>query len=97
MMRAVHDHGAAPSTQAPSARRHIGIVVLSLVVAIAGMGVKFLAYEWTSSQAIFSDALESIVNVVAAAFDAEVKLVFGADWKSVTLHQGPGVFAGTRK
>lgn len=32
-----------------------------------------------------------------AAFDAEVKLVFGSDWKSVTLHQGPGVFAGTRK
>lgn len=32
-----------------------------------------------------------------AAFDADVKLVFGADWKTVTLHQGPGVFAGTRK
>lgn len=32
-----------------------------------------------------------------AAFDPDVKLVFGADWKSLTLHQGPGVFAGARK
>jgi hypothetical protein len=32
-----------------------------------------------------------------AVFDADVKLVFGADWKSLTLHQGPGVFTGARK
>jgi len=32
-----------------------------------------------------------------AAFDPDVELVFGADWKTVTLHQGPGVFAGTRQ
>ncbi|MCU0864007.1 MAG: beta-lactamase family protein [Planctomycetes bacterium] len=32
-----------------------------------------------------------------AAFDAEVKLVFSADWKQLTLHQGGGVFAGTRQ
>ena len=75
MMRSVHDPGndphaihAAGRTPTADRRRHTGIVVLSLVVAIVLMGVKFLAYEWTSSQAIFSDALESIVNVVAAAF-----------------------------
>ena len=32
------------------------------------MGVKFLAYSITSSSAILSDALESIINVVAGAF-----------------------------
>jgi hypothetical protein len=32
-----------------------------------------------------------------AAFDADVKLVFAADWKQLTLHQGGGVFAGTRQ
>lgn len=32
------------------------------------MIVKFIAYEWTGSHAILSDALESIVNVVAGSF-----------------------------
>ncbi len=41
---------------------------MSLVVAVLLLGVKFWAYAETGSQAIFSDALESIVNVVAAAF-----------------------------
>lgn len=42
--------------------------MVSLVVAVLLLGVKFFAYHQTGSQAIFSDALESIVNVVAAAF-----------------------------
>lgn len=41
---------------------------LSLAVGVALLGLKFLAYFLTGSSAIFSDALESIVNVVAASF-----------------------------
>jgi len=40
--------------------------VLSLSVGIVLLGAKFLAYILTGSAAIFSDAMESIVNVVAS-------------------------------
>ena len=40
--------------------------VLSFVVGIFLLGFKFYAYHITNSQSIFSDALESIVNVSAA-------------------------------
>ena len=43
-------------------------VALSLGVGVALTGVKFLAYFLTGSSAVFSDALESIVNIAAAAF-----------------------------
>jgi divalent metal cation (Fe/Co/Zn/Cd) transporter len=39
-----------------------------LVASFAIMAVKFLAYGMTDSHAILSDALESIVNVVAGSF-----------------------------
>ncbi len=39
---------------------------LSLCVSIALFGCKFWAYRVTGSQAVFSDAMETIVNVVAA-------------------------------
>src|SRR5262245_33582642 len=42
--------------------------LISLTVGIALLGVKFLAYHLTGSTAVLSDALESIVNVVAALF-----------------------------
>lgn len=42
--------------------------MLSLIVALLLLGIKFSAYFMTRSAAIFSDALESIVNVFAAAF-----------------------------
>ena len=42
--------------------------ILSLGVSAALMAVKFVAYFVTGSSAIFSDAMESIVNVVAAIF-----------------------------
>jgi cation diffusion facilitator family transporter len=55
------------STNVPdSIRLRAGLI--SLVVAIALLGVKFLAWRLTGSAAVLSDALESIVNVVAAAF-----------------------------
>ena len=68
----MHHHGQSEAGKAPlGARRgptHTGIVVVSFVVAVLLLGVKFWAYALTDSQAIFSDALESIVNVAAAAF-----------------------------
>ena len=42
--------------------------VLSLVVSVVLLGAKYQAYLLTESTAILSDALESIVNVVAAVF-----------------------------
>lgn len=42
--------------------------LLSLAVGILLLGVKYLAYRATGSSAILSDALETIVNVVAALF-----------------------------
>lgn len=42
--------------------------ILALVVSIALLGLKYLAYALTGSTAILSDALESIVNVIAAGF-----------------------------
>ncbi|MBL8584418.1 MAG: cation transporter [Rhizobiaceae bacterium] len=39
----------------------------SIIIAFAVMGLKFLAWRMTGSVALFSDALESIVNVIAAS------------------------------
>ena len=38
----------------------------SIVVAFAVLGLKFAAWRITGSVALYSDALESIVNVIAA-------------------------------
>ena len=42
--------------------------IIALVIGISLLFVKFAAYYKTGSAAIFSDALESIVNVLAGAF-----------------------------
>lgn len=42
--------------------------ILSLTVGTILLGLKYLAYEITGSTAVLSDALESIVNVIAALF-----------------------------
>jgi cation diffusion facilitator family transporter len=42
--------------------------LISLGVSVALLGAKYVAYQLTGSTAILSDALESIVNVVAAVF-----------------------------
>ncbi len=44
----------------------IQALILSLVVAGVVFGLKWLAYALTGSVALYSDALESIVNIVAA-------------------------------
>lgn len=54
-----HHHGG-------DRRAPIAVALLSFFVAIGLLAVKFWLYGKTESQAIFSDALESIVNVVAA-------------------------------
>ena len=47
---------------------HKKLIALSLVTSIVLMLVKFLAYFITSSNAILTDAAESIVNVIAGSF-----------------------------
>jgi len=51
---------------------------VSVAVSILLLGLKFVAYYMTGSAAIFSDALESIVNVVASLVAA---------WSLVLAHQ----------
>lgn len=50
------------------ARIRLRAGLISLAVSIVLLGVKFSAYALTGSTAILSDALESIVNVLAATF-----------------------------
>ncbi len=49
-------------------KRKIRLILLSFVMSIVLSGVKFLAYYLTDSNAILSDALESIINVFASGF-----------------------------
>ncbi|TFF22842.1 cation transporter [Jiella endophytica] len=51
-----------PETNAPIAKR---VAAASVVVALVVLAIKYVAYVLTGSVALFSDALESIVNVVA--------------------------------
>ncbi len=49
-------------------KQKIRVVRLSLIVSVILLGIKFTAYFSTHSNAILTDALESIVNVAAGAF-----------------------------
>lgn len=42
------------------------VALASIFVGIAVLGLKYLAYRWTGSVALYSDALESVVNVASA-------------------------------
>jgi cation diffusion facilitator family transporter len=44
------------------------LILLSFLASIVLTGLKFFAYYLTSSNAILSDALESIINVIASGF-----------------------------
>ncbi len=46
--------------------RASSVATASIAVAIGVMGLKYIAYLWTDSVALYSDALESIVNVITA-------------------------------
>ena len=48
------------------ANRHQVVAASSIGVALVVMGIKYVAYLMTGSVALFSDALESIVNLVTA-------------------------------
>ena len=50
------------------ARIRLRAGLISLVVAVLMLAAKYQAYRMTGSTAVLSDALESIVNVVAAVF-----------------------------
>ncbi len=52
----------------PISRIERRAAILSVVVGFGLMAAKFAAYVLTGSSAIFSDALESIVNVLASVF-----------------------------
>ncbi|OMP74827.1 MULTISPECIES: cation diffusion facilitator family transporter [unclassified Chitinophaga] len=49
-------------------RKELRVILISLIVSFILTGTKFLAWFLTHSVAILSDALESIINVVAGAF-----------------------------
>ena len=56
--------GVGTSDQDARARRRAAM--LSVIIGVVLLGAKLLAYRWTGSAAILSDALESIINVVAS-------------------------------
>ncbi len=49
-------------------KRKIRLILLSFLMSILLSGIKFLAYYLTDSNAILSDALESIINIFASGF-----------------------------
>jgi cation diffusion facilitator family transporter len=59
---------STPTTPAEQQRHEVNAIVLSLAVGLALLLIKFVAYFLTHSAAIFSDAMENIVNVMAAVF-----------------------------
>lgn len=61
----------------PNFKTRLIAISLSVVVSTVLMALKFYAYWLTDSAAILSDALESIINVVASAF-ALGSIIFGA-------------------
>jgi cation diffusion facilitator family transporter len=52
----------------PSQKTRIRITLLSIAVGGAVLGLKYLAFEVSQSAALKSDAIENVVNVVAAVF-----------------------------
>jgi cation diffusion facilitator family transporter len=52
----------------PSQTARIRIAVLSIVVGCLVLGMKYLAFHVSQSAALKSDAIENVVNVVAAVF-----------------------------
>lgn len=51
-----------------AAGQKIKLLSITLIISVLVMGIKVLAWLQTGSNAILSDALESIVNIVAGAF-----------------------------
>jgi len=56
------------STEHLSRKTRLRVVSLSIGAGILILGIKYLAYRISGSTALLSDAIESVVNVVAAVF-----------------------------
>lgn len=56
-------------------KERIWISVISLIIGVVLLLLKFYAYKITNSQSIYSDALESIVNIVAGIITLIVIIV----------------------
>lgn len=69
---------------------------LGMVLRIAGDGEKLTAKGEAEGQGAFGLLFQGD-GEFRASFDHEVKLVFSADGKQLTLHQGGGVFTGARQ
>src|SRR5436190_21342944 len=41
-------------------------ILLSIAAALLTLGIKFAAYKWTDSVGLFSDAMESLANLLAS-------------------------------
>lgn len=78
---------ASPAT--PHQKTRLLAISLSLAVSLGLMALKFYAYWLTNSAAVFSDALESIINVVASAF-ALGSIIFAAKRPDPTHPYGHG-------
>lgn len=63
-----HHPEQGPSTPPASGALRLRAMILSLVLGAVLLGVKFAAYFITHSNAVLSDAFESIVNVAASGF-----------------------------
>jgi cation diffusion facilitator family transporter len=70
-------------------RLRLGAISMSLIIGAALMGLKFYAYWLTDSAAILSDALESIINVVASAV-ALGSILFAARRPDISHPYGHG-------
>lgn len=73
-----------PDGNGTSHRTRVRAGVVSLAVGALLLVVKFYAYQLTGSAAILSDAMESIVNVVAACFALGALIV--ASWPADRNH-----------
>jgi cation diffusion facilitator family transporter len=56
------------SAQEKEAKTNFAVMAVALLVSVGLMGLKLYGYWITDSSAILSDALESIINVVASGF-----------------------------
>jgi hypothetical protein len=70
-------------------RLRLQAITASLLIGLGLMAGKFYAFWLTGSAAILSDALESIINVVAGAF-AMGSIIFAAKLPDATHHYGHG-------
>lgn len=61
-------NGTSPTGRTDDYRLRMKTILLSVAVSLLLLGLKLYTYQLTGSAAVLSDALESIVNVVASLF-----------------------------